>query len=249
MRNNEYKNILTHESAHFFYQANNRYFLRLVERYIQPSTGKNILEAGCGTGYLGLMLSKKYRVTAVDANKTAVTIAQGRGIEAQEASVNELPHNDNSFEGIVCIDVLYHQNVIPQLAVAEFWRVLKPSGYLILRVAAHEWLRTSHDLEVQTKHRFEKGEVKRLLEEAGFTIIMNRYMNSFLLVPLYLKKVIGSRTSQSHISSLNPLLNRVLAAIAYVEHLVGERVSMPDGIGILAVAQKPFPKNKRVKQK
>lgn len=249
MRQSEYNNIFSHESTHFFYQANIRYYLRLIQSYLKPFSRKSILEAGCGTGYLGLLLSDKYTVTGIDANEIAVELARKRGLRVQLGSVNDLPYNNETYDTVACIDVLYHKKVIPGRALAEFMRVLKPGGYLILRVAAHEWLKTSHDIEVQTKKRFEKGEVHKLLKDGGFLIRRITYMNFALLIPLLIRKMLDSKSSASHIKPLNPIINKCATWLLYVENVMGEWLPIPNGIGILAIAQKPSSKKKGMKKK
>jgi ubiquinone/menaquinone biosynthesis C-methylase UbiE len=49
------------------------------------------------------------------------------------ASLNQIPRPDNTFDGIVCIAVLEHVDD-PYTVVSEFYKVIKPLGYVIASV-------------------------------------------------------------------------------------------------------------------
>ena len=151
----EYKNIFENEESHFFYVGNHNMVLSLVKRYLKPGKEIRILDAGCGTGLLAKKLEKFGVVTGIDISPEAILYAKKRGIRAIKASVTKLPFKDETFDLVVSIDVLYHQNVENDLnALGEFKRVLKPNGILIVKVPAYNWLRGSHDIVVHTKHRY-----------------------------------------------------------------------------------------------
>jgi glycosyltransferase involved in cell wall biosynthesis/SAM-dependent methyltransferase len=123
--------------------------LEFAARYVR---GADVLEAGCGMG-IGARLFRTAgarRVVGLDYNADA--LARGRQRTTDEAVVlrqwdlNEtpLPLPDNAFDVVVCLEVLEHIHNHERL-VAEFLRVLRPDGCLIISVPnkayEDEWVR------------------------------------------------------------------------------------------------------------
>ena len=112
--------------------------------------GDKVLDVGCGEGRhsIAAWLEAKVDVTGVDLSEKDLQTAQerqqeavqylegseeGRSISFQQANALELPFADNSFDKIICSEVLEH---IPdyQGVLAEIKRVLKPDGLLAISV-------------------------------------------------------------------------------------------------------------------
>ncbi len=99
------------------------------------------LDAGCGTGVMSLLIaSKGGKVLAVDASENMLEIAKESSQEFSDQisyspieSVESLPYEDNQFDGIVCSSVLEYLQK-PKQCLAEFHRVIKPQGHLIISV-------------------------------------------------------------------------------------------------------------------
>ena len=116
-----------------------------------------ILDAGCGTGnYSRTMLDYVGRIEAVDMNPGMLEVAaqklaeerdEGR-ISFHSARIDELPFEDGFFDGVMINQVLHH---LPDDAskgfpahrqvFAEFARVLKPGGVLVVNTCSQEQLR------------------------------------------------------------------------------------------------------------
>ncbi len=116
-----------------------------------------VLDAGCGTGnYSEAMLNYVGRIEAVDMNPGMLEVAaqklagekdEGR-ISFQSARIDELPFEDEHFDGVMINQVLHH---LPDAAAkdfpahrrvfAEFARVLKPGGVLVVNTCSQEQLR------------------------------------------------------------------------------------------------------------
>ncbi len=116
-----------------------------------------ILDAGCGTGnYSQAMLDYVGKIEAVDMNPGMLEVAaqklagerdEGR-ISFQSARIDELPFEDEHFDGVMINQVLHH---LPDDATkdfpahrrvfAEFARVLKPGGVLVVNTCSQEQLR------------------------------------------------------------------------------------------------------------
>jgi SAM-dependent methyltransferase len=93
---------------------------------------RRVLEVGCGPGEFARRLVDELgvEVVAVDLSPRMVELARGRGVEAREGDVEELPFPDASFDCAVANWMLYH---VPGLdrALAELARVLVPGGRLV----------------------------------------------------------------------------------------------------------------------
>lgn len=95
-----------------------------------------VLDLGCGTGRWTKYVAEKVKfVEAVDpseavfaANKLVGSIPN---VRITQASVSNIPFEDNSFDFIVCLGVLHH---IPdtQQALTDLCKKLKPNGHILL---------------------------------------------------------------------------------------------------------------------
>jgi hypothetical protein len=65
--------------------------------------------------------------------------------------------------------------------------VLKPGGLLVINVAAYEWMRSYHDAQMDTRHRFRRSELACLLQKAGFEVTISSYAN-LLIFPLIIAR-------------------------------------------------------------
>lgn len=102
--------------------------LEVVERY---GRGKDILEAGCGTG---LLLEKAERfartATGVDLSAGMLAKARARGLEVTQGSITQLPYEDECFDLVYSVKVLAHIEDI-EMALTEMARVTRPGGYVL----------------------------------------------------------------------------------------------------------------------
>lgn len=106
--------------------------------------GDLVLDAGCGTGNLEVLLQNtgiNLKVEAVDYSKDMIERASKKLSKNhnKNAQINllkidlnkKLPYLDNQFDKIVCINVIYALSN-PRYTCNEFYRVLKKDGRLIL---------------------------------------------------------------------------------------------------------------------
>ena len=99
---------------------------------------RNVLEVGCGIGFLTSYLAKEYKwnVTGIDLDSEQVKRAKIDNKENDylrffEADATDLPFENNEFDVILSFDVLHH---IPNWdkALNEISRVLRLNGIYIL---------------------------------------------------------------------------------------------------------------------
>jgi ubiquinone/menaquinone biosynthesis C-methylase UbiE len=102
--------------------------VELVARY---GTGRDVLECGCGTGLILERIAAFARSTkAIDLSPAMLARAAARGLDAREASVTNLPFENNAFDVACAFKVLAH---VPEVgrALAEMARVTRPGGVVI----------------------------------------------------------------------------------------------------------------------
>jgi len=103
--------------------------LELVRRY---GSGRDVLEAGCGTGLLLRDAAASARsALGVDLSRGMLGPARGRGLRVVQGSLTALPLPS------ACVDLVYSMKVLAHVppireAVAELARVLRPGGHLLL---------------------------------------------------------------------------------------------------------------------
>jgi ubiquinone/menaquinone biosynthesis C-methylase UbiE len=102
----------------------------------QAASGKDVLDAACGTGYGSLILAEvaARSVTGIDISAEAVNAAKetlGQSGTAVLGDIAELPFEDDSFDLVVCLETVEHV-ADAAAVVAEFRRVLRDDGVLLV---------------------------------------------------------------------------------------------------------------------
>lgn len=94
--------------------------------------GKAVLDLGCAGGFMAEALDDRgAHVTGIDPAAEAIAAARAhaadRDIRYQVGVGEALPYADESFDVVVCVDVLEHVRDLSRV-IREVARVLKPSG-------------------------------------------------------------------------------------------------------------------------
>jgi len=93
---------------------------------------KKILDAGCGEGFfLSLIDSQEKFGVELSEKRVSKALAQFPDLKIKIADVTNLPFDDNTFDVIVCSEVLEHVSEYKK-AIMEFKRCVKPKGHLVL---------------------------------------------------------------------------------------------------------------------
>ncbi|MEL7280952.1 MAG: bifunctional 2-polyprenyl-6-hydroxyphenol methylase/3-demethylubiquinol 3-O-methyltransferase UbiG [Pseudomonadota bacterium] len=107
--------------------------LRWFDRHIDWS-GKRVLDLGCAGGFMAEALAERGAiVTGIDPAAQAIEAArvhaaqEGHQIRYDVGVGEDLPYEDNSFDVVVCVDVLEHVADLDQV-LREVKRVLAPGG-------------------------------------------------------------------------------------------------------------------------
>jgi ubiquinone/menaquinone biosynthesis C-methylase UbiE len=110
----------------------------ITQAHIQP--GQNVLDVGCGTGTLTLLIKQTQPDAAVyglDMDPQVLDIARrkaeqaGETIALQQGAATCLPYPDGSFDRVFASLMLHHlTRPDKRRALVEAFRVLKPCGEL-----------------------------------------------------------------------------------------------------------------------
>ncbi len=106
----------------------NNFFKKIKE--IAPKDTENLLEVGCGAGYSLVELKKFFNsdmsFSACDIDPKLVELAKQKNpdVDCRTASIYELPYDDESFDTVICLEVMEHLEN-PEKALSELARITK----------------------------------------------------------------------------------------------------------------------------
>lgn len=133
----ESANLHKHATRNPIYRWHLEQFFRAQFEMLHSAAPATVLDAGCGEGFGVADLKRRdpsLRLTGVDLSPEAVAYARqhfGQAGAFAQGSVYELPFEDQSFDLVLCSEVLEHLDE-PERAVAELRRVAR--RHLLLTV-------------------------------------------------------------------------------------------------------------------
>lgn len=229
----------------WWFAALHRNLQLFYRRTAPPDMSLPLLDAGCGTGGLLARIAAaapERAVIGLDADPLAAARAAAKsGCPVCAGSVNTLPFADALFGAIISADVLCHQGVDAEAALAQFHRVLRDDGVLILNLPAYPWLLSRHDRAVHNERRYTRGGIGRLLARSGFRLIFASYWNAVLLPVMVLtRKLLPAGRPGGSDVRLYPAPVEALCRLAtgLETALLRGGLSLPCGGSIIAVAKK-----------
>ena len=129
-----------------FYQWHLEAFQQCLYEMVARTQPGTVLDAGCGEGFGVDALARQepaWRITGVDLSEEAIAYAQehfGERGQFRTGSIYKLPFSDDSFDTVVCSEVLEHLED-PVAAVQELKRVAR--AYVVITVPREpyfQWL-------------------------------------------------------------------------------------------------------------
>lgn len=206
----------------------------------------HVLDAGCGTGGLILRLRAahaQWQFSGIDFMPLACELARqrcGPEVDVRVASITELPFDDGSFDAVVSADVVC-QVENPEVAAAEFFRVLRPGGVVVINVPAYMWMWSYHDDSCQTKHRYTRPEIDALLRDAGFHDRRTTHWNALPFPVVWTKrKLFRSSRDTSDVKLYPAPIEAAFNGLMAIEHAwVRSGGRWGWGTSVFATARKP----------
>ena len=179
-----------------------------------------LLDIGCSLGYtLEAALSLGIDSTGIDVDSRAVECCRQMGFLVKQASMSQLPFDDDKFQIVTMKHVLEHTPE-PRTALREVHRVLRPGGGLFIAVPH---LRYHKAIRSPETHRFfnflgdGKGDghyvyytpnsLCLMLNNLGFKVVK---INPHLI---HMKATVAIRFIQAIVSPIRWLIQRALTAL------------------------------------
>jgi SAM-dependent methyltransferase len=143
-----------------------------------------VLDAGCGTGATMAWADNTFGAEAVlgiDIAWEGLEFCRGRAEPLlAQASVGELPFASETFDLVVCKDVIQH---LPTdggdvAALSEMYRVLRPGGYLLVRANSRLGMWQEEGARDADFQRYTLPEVVSRFRAAGFDVRRSTYANA-----------------------------------------------------------------------
>jgi 2-polyprenyl-3-methyl-5-hydroxy-6-metoxy-1,4-benzoquinol methylase len=154
-----------------------RYLLRkrLVLKLLQGSGKGRCLDIGCGAGDLcNTVYSLGYKVKGIDFSPDAIQLCQELYkdiIQEDEISFSQLEIDQiqGTYDIIFMLEVLEHLED-DKSALLKIYEILKPNGYMILSVPAHQKSFGPSDVFAGHYRRYDKWPLLALLDETHFEV-------------------------------------------------------------------------------
>lgn len=155
-----------------------------ISRVVQQLGAVKILDIGCGDGRLARAIRSKCPDAVVHGcDLSMAALARSTGLDRQYAvdlNGEGLPECDESFDLVVASEVVEHL-IHPDLVLAEFRRVLRPGGHVVVTVPNVAFWRfrlqalrggvPSVTADERHLHSYNAALLERLVRKAGFHVV------------------------------------------------------------------------------
>ncbi|MEK7481295.1 MAG: class I SAM-dependent methyltransferase [Patescibacteria group bacterium] len=234
------------EERYWWFRGRRDFIMRLM-RAVSPDAA--VLEVGCSGGVLlhDLRARGFTQLVGIDISPQAVQCCRTRGLDGvQQADARALPFPDETFDIVVASDILEH---LPDAdsAVAEWRRVLKPGGQLIVFVPAYQWLWSRHDEMNNHVKRYSYRELVGCLHRNQLAILRSGFWNSVLVAPIACVRLFQkmmparfrSRATSGDLTAIPAWLNAALTALLVWENkLLMRGWTSRAGVSVFAIGRK-----------
>jgi SAM-dependent methyltransferase len=237
------------EDDHFWFRSRNRCIAAATRLIPDPKSIKDIIEHGCGTGFVLAELQRLFphaRVVGTDLFAEGLSFARRRF--AGELIQSDFTHYNerDAFDLIGLFDVLEHLDD-DRKALQALRQQLRSGGCLLLTVPAHMALWSDYDIASGHRRRYTRPQLMATLSEQGFEV---RYCTEFmcLIFPIMwlrrrmswgwrVQKPATTSTQMKNELHVPRLLNRILEMLLRPEGWwIERRYRLPVGTSLLALA-------------
>lgn len=245
MHKDEYERMYRYEGDYWWFVGRRELVLSLLRTVLPADGNRWVLDVGCGTGAMVQSMQPWGKVVGADLSPRALSFCRKRGCERLvQTPAEHLPFRSGTFDALTALDLLEHlQSDSP--ALCEFYRVLKPGGWLAVSVPAYQFLWSGHDIALMHKRRYTARLLKTHLLETGFQIEKLSYSVTLLFLPIMLFRLKEKWLGRHHepVASIIPVperINKLLINLQRLEAWLIRHTSLPFGVSVVALVQKPL---------
>ena len=209
---------------------------RWIYDRVRGGLGQRVLEIGCGTGTITSFMVDRQLVVGIDVVDDYIRSTSHRFDDRPNIVVrrHDLTESIDALRGYR-FDSALSVNVFEHIANDEgamkaVYALLEPGGTFTLLVPCHPALLGGFDRDIGHHRRYTKRDLRRKLEASGFTVEGIRRSNPVgALGWLVNVRLLGLRRLRG-----TGLFDRLVPAFAVLD-----RVELPLGLSVIAVARKP----------
>ncbi len=244
-----YRDFARLEDRHWWFRGRRAVVQAVLRaRFKRPSL--RILDVGCGTGGMMMMLTEFGRVEGLDVSAEGLAFCRDRvgpQVELHQGSLPAGIPEGRRYGLVTAFDVLEHLDD-PVGALRAIAAALEPGGTFVCTVPAHPSLWSRHDVANHHARRYTRPLLEQHLVAGGLTPTQVSFLNASLLAPIALvrwaQRLFPGTADpggevESDFAEVPAVLNRLLEALFSVERFVVPSVGLPFGVSLLAVAEAP----------
>lgn len=231
------------EVDNWWFLSRRELIYKLIDK-VSNNRNSKILEIGSSGGYLLMLLNNNGYVNSygIDISKKAIDQCKQKGIEnAFVMDGIKTQFRNEEFDIIVASDVLEHIKE-PKTALAEWERILKPNGKLIIFVPAFNFLWSSHDVVNFHYRRYSKIQLRNELEKSGFFINQASYWNFSLFIPIAIFRILSNVFNKHKITDqfdgTSHVINKAFLTLLRFENWLIDFLNFPVGVSLFAICTK-----------
>ncbi|MBK8622088.1 MAG: class I SAM-dependent methyltransferase [Saprospiraceae bacterium] len=239
-----YKQYYSLERNHWWFVVRSALIRQCLDMHLPKSRPLQILNIGIATGATSQMLSHFGEVISSEYDEeTCRFVKEELGIEVIQASVTDLPFENDTFDLVCAFDVIEHvEEDAP--GVIEMKRVCKKNGFIAITVPADMALWSQHDVINHHFRRYNLNEISDLMSKPGLSATYSGYFNTILYPPVLLVRKLkniftnSKKPASDFDMSLPGWTNYLLKTVFSIEKWWFGKLQMPFGVSIMWLGQK-----------
>jgi SAM-dependent methyltransferase len=232
------------EPGSFWFRSRNRLIIWALRRYFPAA--KNLLEIGCGTGFVLSGISKtlpELTLFGSEVFSAGLSIATIRlpGVDLFQMDARRIPFREE-FDVIGAFDVLEHINEDEEV-LSQMYRATRKRGGILITVPQHSLLWSEADEYAKHVRRYRARELRAKVERAGFKVLTTTSFVSLLLPLMFIARLRQRFTHREFDAgaelTLGGPVNGLLERVMDVERaMIRLGISFPAGGSLLVVARR-----------
>ena len=233
------------ERTHWWFRAKRDLVIAELGRRRVAGT---VVDVGAGTGgLLDALRGSGRAAVGVELDDDALRLSTRftpRPILAQ-AVAEGVPVGSGRAAAVTCLDVLEHLDD-DVAGFRELARVVGPGGLVVAAVPAYQWAWSEHDVRLGHRRRYDRAALVAAARAADIDVIRCTHFHgwltpvAFLLRRTPLRRLVDADRAEEA-SFVSPTVNRLLAAVGWVERAVLSATDLPFGLSILLVGRVSAP--------